>query len=1852
MLKKLLLATSLIFFGHLLHAQCLEVLDGNGIFSDTPEFVSCTPGTYTVFVQPDRNVGNYTIVWGDGTPNSTGASILVGNNVSHTYAGATANYTITITDNSTACTITGLVVLERNPLASIQLPAGDDNFGCTPIQFRFINSSTQVSSNTVFTWDFGDGSPIQTFNASNLGDTVLHTYLPGVGVQSCELNVTLTATNFCGSSNASFFPLRVWDLDEARINPSATLLCYPDTVVQYTNTTIRNCFPEGNQSQRFERWNFGDYWGLGRDSIIEWRPWNPPIMNPPPIAYPGVGTYTVTLQDSSFCGIDDVTLAIQITAGPTAIITSNKDTICEGENVTFINGSFGGANRYRWDYDLGAGFQNQNGNNKTRTYNDAGDYNIQLIVNINGAQGCADTSSVDLHVLPSPNADFTFDANNECDSMEVNFTNTSTGIISTYNWDFGNGNTFVGQSPPTEFYTNPGTYSVTLTVANARGCTDSETKQIRVRETPVANFSVNSVCLNTPATFTDLSTSGGDPISSYSWSFGDGGTSTQQNPTHLYIAFGTYTVQQIVSNGFCSDTAQIQVTVENKPTASFATSPESGCSRLTVNFTNQSSANATSFLWNFGDGSSPVFARDTFHTYANSGDFDTSFVVQMIAYTAFGCSDTTRDTVTVFPIPTPSFTSDAVVDCGPVTVNFTNTTVGDSLNYFWNFGDGSGVLNDVSPTHIFENKTLFINNYQVRLVVASQNGCRDTTIRTVQIYPEPIFTFTSVPDSGCSPLNVTFPSVVGAVNYQWDFGDGTGATGPTPMHTFINNTTNNQNFTVRLIAQSSFGCMDTTFGNVLVFPNPTSNFTIDTNVGCQPLPITFTNNSTGSNNFYWDFGDGTSSTNGNANFVKTFTNTSSSTIFNDIRLITETVSGCKDTLQQTVEVHPFIQAAFTSIDTGCSPLNVSFTNQSIGAQSYMWQFGDGGTSPATSPNHTYTNTTNTNQSRVAELIAISAQGCLDTATRPILIYPKPVANFTTDVTSGCHPLEVDFTQSSSLADFCSLNYGDQDTFKLCGPTSTHTYTNTGSFFPVTYNSQLTVTTVNGCTSTQTIPITVNPQVIANFSSIDSGCSPLNLNFFNQSVGAQNFQWEFGDAANSFSQSPSHRYINSTTSNQTYNLQMVAYSQYNCTDTIQKQIQVFGKPDASIVPSTTNGCHPLIVNFSNQSVGQDSCNWNFGDGLGLVDSCGVNVTHTFENILSSAPVSRQTFLYVYTDEGCSDTTNQIITINPKVDSEFSAPTEGCSPLVVDFSNQSSGASIYNWSFGDGGSSIALNPRHTFIYNGQSDTNFIVNLRASNTFGCFDDSQIVITVNPKPVADYTISSNESCQPVDIIFTNNSTLRDSCSWIFGDGNFLTNNCSPNVVHTYTNIQSLVPLNYLSELRVFSNKGCADTLTRNILVKPQVVANFSGDTIGCAPFNTTFRSQSFGAVSYRWDFGDGRTATGTVVNHTFTNTGSIDSLYTVTLTASSFFNCDDVFTKVVRVQPTPLVGFTATPLTQEFPDTTVFVTNTTNNGNWSYVWEFGDGTSSNLQNPGSHNYATWGNYTIQLKASSANCSDSVDIPILIEAPTPVADFGDSAVGCEPLQVTFNNKTLYGQTYEWDFGDGGSSNSENPTHTYFNEGEYTVTLKVVGFPPGKTDQITKVNYIKVNKQPSADFITSTSKVFIPNDPVVFSNRSQNADSFRWEFGDGNSSTEESPTYMYTEEGEFRVLLIAFTNEGCVDSTFAPTDVIAELEGRVQVPNAFTPNPNGSNGGVVNINPGAGNFNDVFYAKVNGTTEYELNIFNKWGELIFVSKDINIGWDGYYRDRIAPQDVYVWKVIVQFADGTRQVKVGDLMLLR
>ncbi|MCB9173355.1 MAG: gliding motility-associated C-terminal domain-containing protein [Flavobacteriales bacterium] len=162
-------------------------------------------------------------------------------------------------------------------------------------------------------------------------------------------------------------------------------------------------------------------------------------------------------------------------------------------------------------------------------------------------------------------------------------------------------------------------------------------------------------------------------------------------------------------------------------------------------------------------------------------------------------------------------------------------------------------------------------------------------------------------------------------------------------------------------------------------------------------------------------------------------------------------------------------------------------------------------------------------------------------------------------------------------------------------------------------------------------------------------------------------------------------------------------------------------------------------------------------------------------------------------------------------------------------------------------------------------------------------------------------------------------------------------------------------------------------------------------------------------------------------------------------------------------------------------------------------------------------------------------------------------------------------------------------------------------------------------------------------------NLSSFAATYEWNLGDGTITNDENPQHYYTEPGFFDISLIATSVNNCKDTFRIVSAVEALAQGSIKIPNAFTPNPGGPNGGLVI----AGNLdNDVFHPIIYGAETYELNIFNKWGELLFVSKDINIGWDGYYRDKLVQQDVYVYKIQVTFVDGNSETFVGDITLIR
>src|SRR5690554_5249479 len=490
-------------------AQC-ELFDFYGNASDTPTWYSCNGQNFTLSIQSPHSIGSWTIDWGDGTPIESGGSLVPPNAIIHVYAATVDIFTVTVTETSTGCTVTGTLIMEEATNASIQIPVGGLTQACAPQDMEFINSSTNTSTTTTFIWDFGDGSPNETYDHTNLGQTITHTYQKGT--VDCETVVTLTAENACntvqgGPSNATFNPIRIWDIDDAAITASETVLCFPDNEVTYTNTTYRNCLFQGNIYQRYEYWNFGDYWGLGYDSIIDWRAWPPTF--PHTLEYPGIGTYSVTLLDSNLCGIDVTSITVEIVPPPTADASADETEVCEHEVITFTNSSSSNATHFEWDFGDGTPPVYSGDATVQHVYGTAGNYSVMLVAGVGGLGGCADTTYIPITVVPGPEAEILLDRGEDCDQLEVQFSDGSSGTISDWSWDFGNGNTSNLADPSLQNYGSVGAYNVTLTVEAPNGCRNTDTEIVYVHETPVSDFLIQNVCVGSEGSFTDVSTSAG-----------------------------------------------------------------------------------------------------------------------------------------------------------------------------------------------------------------------------------------------------------------------------------------------------------------------------------------------------------------------------------------------------------------------------------------------------------------------------------------------------------------------------------------------------------------------------------------------------------------------------------------------------------------------------------------------------------------------------------------------------------------------------------------------------------------------------------------------------------------------------------------------------------------------------------------------------------------------------------------------------------------------------------------------------------------------------------------------------------------------------------------------------------------------------------------------------------------------------------------------------------------------------------------------------------------------------------------------------------------------------------------------
>ncbi|MBL4585826.1 MAG: PKD domain-containing protein, partial [Flavobacteriales bacterium] len=632
-------------------------------------------------------------------------------------------------------------------------------------------------------------------------------------------------------------------------------------------------------------------------------------------------------------------------------------------------------------------------------------------------------------------------------------------------------------------------------------------------------------------------------------------------------------------------------------------------------------------------------------------------------------------------------------------------------------------------------------------------------------------------------------------------------------------------------------------------------------------------------NWEWDFGDATTSTQQNP------THTYATFGSYDVELVAVSNQGCGDTTTQTIILHDNPVAGF-ELPQICQlqPFSLQDTSsiQEGNIVSWDYAFGDvtNGTSSVQNPTYIYQDAGTFN----LVLLAISDFGCVGAVTVPALVDPKPTAGFATQ--NECLNDVMDFQNQSSVltgsVDSWEWDFGDLNTDVV--QNTSNLYATFGNF-----TVELMVETDNGCrdTTTQQVEIYQLPVAAFNFNDV---CFLDAANFTDQSTtnsGVVNsWDWDLGDNSTENVQGPvSHLY----TPPNTYTVELIVQTDVGCWDTIEQDIIIYPMPETDFVADSV--CFGQPTNFTDQSSILSGTiatyNWNFGSGA--TDN-QQNPTNIFPQT-GYSPVT----LLLTSDFGCKDTITKNIRVYVLPEPDFSF-IDTCFEDNVDFLNLSQipeGTNdIYDWNFGDASTSQLINPSHPFPSEGFYQTKLI----ATSNFGCQDSITKTVEIYPLPQLAFTPMPDEGCQPLEVLFDNQSFITPNYSitdyyWDFGNG-LISTEQEPQITYIDSGFYTVMLIGTTA-------KGCDDTLIRTdvIDVWPRPIAGFQTDRERYAMYfpKVTFEDLSFGATEWYWDFSDGGTSSNQNPVYEYTEAGT----YQVVQTVENDYGCDDVFSQRVIVDP-----------------------------------------------------------------------------------------------------------------------------------------------------------------------------------------------------------------------------------------------------------------------------------------------------------------------------------------------------------------
>ncbi len=1473
--------------------------------------------------------------------------------------------------------------------------------------------------------------------------------------------------------------------------------------------------------------------------------------------YTQAGSYTVILQATNGVSvIDTLTQTAYVTVSapaPVAFFDGNPISGDEPLTVTFVNSSTN-ASSYQWSYGDGTSSTIDTVTH-THIYTQSGQYSVELIANSGVLSATYSRPNyITINTPAVPQAEFGASPESGVEPLTVTFVNSSTNA-SNYSWDFGDGQTLVTSdlSPVSHTYNTAGSYTVSLSASNGT-VTDTVTQSDLIAvnapsQPPIAGFSATSIEGHIPLTIT-LSNNSSN-ANQYLWDFGDGQTSSEVNPTTVYTQAGVYVITLRASDGSVTDTAQsiitateaISVVTEgttwqyvkgiSAPASNWTTTTfdDSGWSSGRSRFGTQT---GNTILSDMVGGYSSLFTRHPFEIS------DPATVYGMVLGMRY------EDGFIAYLNGTPVFTQNMS--------STDHTATADSAEIVPQM-----VTFDLSE-HIdllqFGTNVLAIQGHNDDLNDANFNLSAELMLAMIDMPLLDLSVSSSAPDEfgQATTLEATIASGSG-VSYEWDFGDGTTASVPfnpgqvvsTRNHTYSAAGT----YTVVITASNAVSELVATELVTITTPAGLVITKGGTTTAEAGDPITYTLTITnyggvGVNNLLISdtlpsganyvsggtlSGDivtwGVPSLSAGADTSVTFVVTATETITNSQyevsadggltavgvdSVVTEISNSAADPILAAFEATPL---------TGPTPLSVTFLNQSSNATSYLWDFGDGTTSTDVNPTHIYT------QAGAYTVTLQASNGVVtDTLTRPDYITPfsldSPEALFSATPQSGDAPLVVTFVNSSTNATNYLWDFGDGNTSVAINPVYTY---NVPGIYDVTLQAG------NG-TITDTFSlshhVTAAKLLLAIFDpfppSVNIGETVL---FLNNSTGATSYEWDFGDGITTTIPSPTHTY----SALGVYTVTLTA-SNDNASVSTTEVMAVTEPPQALFSGIPQSGDAPLTVTFVNSSTSATGYVWDFGDGN---TSVATNPVHTY-----TSPG-----LYTVTlqagNGSLTDTLSlpRYITVTEAVVAAFNPfPPNAQAGQTILFLNNSTGATAYEWDFGDGITTTIASPTHSYSTAGV----YTVTLTAQN--GVRSDvntSALNILAAPPPEMYLTVKDSGTT----FTFGSLSGVKneDIISYDGTDFTMVFNGSAFGIE------PSIDAFHIVDEDTILMSFWTTTTLPGGVVADEWDVVQFDATSLGegtAGSFSLYFNGDDVGLDSSDEDLDaltvlpDGRlliSINGTPASGVVSGVRDEDVLIftpislgeTTAGTWAMYFDSGDVeltsFAEGINglhvedneVYFTTQGNFVVTGLTGADEDV----------GQCSLV-SSGDTTACNYEPT-----LTFDGDAIDADFGALEMDGLSFAPVMVEDEV-ISGLALSSDSPSPLGqgTTFTTTLTMGTniSYTWNFGDGTpeSTGSSTTSHTYSTVGSYTVVVTT----SNSINSQTATKTVVVQDVPSvASFTTSSPDVF--GDITSFTNTSTGSNlSYVWNFGDGSISITESPTHTYAAIGTYTVYLTTTNSLG------------------------------------------------------------------------------------------------------------------------